>query len=266
MIDFHTHTFPDKIASKTIEALERVGSIKATTDGTISGLIHSMEQAGIDQSVHLPVLTKPEQFQTVFQESIRINETYGGRIIAFAGVHPQSSNIYKELKEVKSAGIKGIKIHPDYQKTMIDNPMMLRLIDIASELDLIIVTHGGIDIGLPNPVHCSPQKVRCVLEQVRPTKFVVAHLGGWKLWDEVEELLLGQDVYLDTSFLKGYIQGKQLQRIVDQHTKNHILFASDSPWESQKDSVEMIHQLDLDLEKRTEILHDNAAKLLQLIG
>ena len=41
----------------------------------------------------------------------------------------------------------GIKIHPAYQNTDIDDIKMMRIIDFASEQGLIILTHAGIDIG-----------------------------------------------------------------------------------------------------------------------
>ena len=48
VIDFHTHIFPDKIAAKTIEHLAQVGGITAATDGTLSGLLSSMERCGVE--------------------------------------------------------------------------------------------------------------------------------------------------------------------------------------------------------------------------
>lgn len=39
-----------------------------------------------------------------------------------------------------------------------------------------------------------------VLNKVNPKKLVLAHMGGWNLWDEVEEKLVGKNVYFDTGF------------------------------------------------------------------
>ena len=65
IIDFHTHSFPDQSAEKTIKILEAKGGSKAFTDGTRLGLVNSMKAAGIDCSIVLPVLTKPEQFKSI---------------------------------------------------------------------------------------------------------------------------------------------------------------------------------------------------------
>ena len=65
VIDFHTHVFPDAIAAKTIEMLEKRSGVKASTDGTLNDLVRSMEQNGVDVSVLLPVVTKPQQFESI---------------------------------------------------------------------------------------------------------------------------------------------------------------------------------------------------------
>ena len=81
IIDFHTHIFPDKIAEKTIAKLASVANIAASTDGTINGLVESMNRANVDISVIQPVVTKPEQFETINQFAQSINEKYKGDIL-----------------------------------------------------------------------------------------------------------------------------------------------------------------------------------------
>ena len=46
------------------------------------------------------------------------------------------------------------------------------------------------DPGYPNFVHATPSIIRDVIHQVRPQKLVLAHMGGFQRWSEVEELLL----------------------------------------------------------------------------
>ena len=83
------HIFPEKIAAKTIEKLQNLSGIKAFTDGTQKNLITSMEQAGVDLSVVLPVVTKPEQFDTVNKFAVQLNEKYQDkkrRLLSFGGI------------------------------------------------------------------------------------------------------------------------------------------------------------------------------------
>jgi len=172
IIDFHTHIFPNKIAEKTIESLGTLAGVKAASDGTLKGLLDSMEKSGIDRSVIMPVVTKPEQFDSINGFAKKVNETYEGKLLSFGGIHPENEKYKEKLKYIKSLGLPGIKIHPDYQRVMIDDIRFMRIIEYASELGLIILTHAGIDIGLPQPVHCPPDKMRKVLDTVKPKKMV----------------------------------------------------------------------------------------------
>jgi hypothetical protein len=64
--DFHTHAFPDALATRAIRALEaETDRVKARLDGRISSLLRSMDYAGIRRSVICSIATKPEQFDSI---------------------------------------------------------------------------------------------------------------------------------------------------------------------------------------------------------
>lgn len=262
VIDFHTHIFPDKIAAKTIEHLEKVGGIKAAADGTLQGLLDSMERCGVDMSVILPVATKPSQFENIQAFAKSVNEQYQGKLISFGGIHPDCEDYKKELNTIQEMGLQGIKIHPDYQGVMIDDVRYMRIIEYASELGLIILTHAGIDIGLPEPVHCPPQKMRKVLDAIKPEKMVLAHYGGWSQWEDVYEYLAGENVWLDTAFIYDYITQEQFSKILEKHGSDKILFATDSPWSDMAKGIEWIQKLSLPQNVTENILSGNAKRLL----
>jgi len=263
VIDFHTHIFPDRIAEKTIAKLESGSGTRAFTNGTLQGLKDSMIANHIDRSVVLPVVTKPSQFDTVNSYAAQINGKDG--IISFGGIHPESLNYREELSQIKNLGLHGIKLHPDYQKTFIDDPNMVQIIQYATKLDLIVLIHAGLDIGLPDPIHCPPKKTAAMLEQMEENaRIVLAHVGGYDQWDEVEEYLVGKNVWFDTSFCLGKMKEEQLLRIVKDHGADRILFATDSPWDGQKESLEYIRKLQLTEEELERILHINAEELLGL--
>ena len=265
IIDFHTHIFPEKIAKASIDALESRAGIRAFTDGTLQGLKKSMETGQIDYSVILPVVTRPTQFKTVNEYAAQINRDEKN-LISFGGIHPDSENYKEELKEIKNLGLKGIKLHPDYQNKNFDDLSYMHIVDYASELGLIISVHAGVDIGLPNPVHCAPARSLEVIRQIHPPKLVLAHMGGWKQLTQVEELLVGEQVYLDTSFtlpwLENETQKEQFIRIIRNHGADKILFATDSPWSGQKEDAKLLNQLGFTQEEMDQIMWKNAEKLL----
>lgn len=264
VIDFHTHIFPDKIAAKTIETLEKKGNIKAATDGTLQDLLASMERCGVDLSVILPVATKPSQFESIQSFAKSVNEQYPGRLLSFGGIHPDCEDYKKELDVIKALGFKGIKIHPDYQGVMIDDIRFMRIIEYASELGLIIITHAGVDIGLPEPVHCPPERMRKVLDAIHPEKMVLAHYGGWQQWEKVQEYLAGENVWLDTAFIYDYISKELFLQILEKHGSDKILFATDSPWSDMEQGIRWIKGLSLTPNVENNILYGNAKRLLEL--
>lgn len=264
IIDFHTHIFPDAIAGKSIEVLSKVSGIRASTDGTLHGLMQSMERAGVDMSVIMPVATKPAQFQSVNQFAREVNNTFKDRLISFGGIHPDTVDYKNELRMIKEYGLPGIKLHPDYQGVMIDDIRYMRIIEFANELDLIILTHAGIDIGLPEPVHCTPQKIRYILDKIQPKRFVAAHMGGWKLWDDVMEYLIGENVYLDTAFSFSYMEDNTFMKLWESHHKDKVLFASDSPWGDVSVDINAIRNLPISEADKKAIFSENARKLLRM--
>lgn len=263
VIDFHTHIFPDQIAERTIQKLEEVGGIKAFTDGTLNGLKRSMKENHITMSVVLPVVTKPAQFESVNNYAAEINGQEG--IISFGGIHPESEDYQEKLSMIKELRLPGIKLHPDYQKTYVDDPGMVRIIQYACELGLIVVIHAGVDIGLPDPVHCTPQRAANMLSQIDcpNAKLVLAHTGGFDLWDEVEEYIVGKNVWIDISYSLGMIADEQFERIVKNHGADRTLFATDSPWGSQYDTLMHLKKLNFTEEEMECILYRNALELLK---
>ena len=268
IIDFHTHIFPDKIAKRTIDALAANSSATPYTDGTANGLIEHMKNAGADVSVNLPVLTKPDQFDSVLEFAKLINSEYScknPRIVSFAGIHPKCDDIKGKMKRVKDAGIKGVKIHPDYQGTFIDDDGYLEIIKAAKDNDLIVITHAGVDDGFLNePVKCPPELCAKVLEKADYEKIVLGHYGGHKQWQKVLELLVDFNVYFDTAFTFYKIDKELFKKILFAHGADKILFATDCPWSDIKRDKETFLSYGLPQEINEKVFYKNALKLLQL--
>lgn len=264
IIDFHTHIFPEEIAERTITKLEKGAHIKAFTDGTLKGLKKSMKDNDITYSVVLPVVTKPSQFETVNAYACSISGKDG--IISFGGIHPDTEDYKIKLEKIREMGLLGIKLHPDYQKTFIDDPKMVRLIQYATELGLIVVIHSGVDIGLPDPVHCTAERAAIMLSQIqqKDTKIILAHTGGFADWDNVENYIAGKNVWIDISYSLGMIEDEQFLRIIRKHGTDRTLFATDSPWSGQRETYEHLLNLEFTEKELNQILFQNAKALLGL--
>lgn len=264
IIDFHTHTFPDEIAEKTISYLAKKGNTKPYTDGTLSSLINSGKKNKVDISVVLPVATLKKQVDTINRLGFTKNGKDG--IIFFGAIHPDTENVCGVLDEVKANGLRGIKIHPDYQGVYFDDPRYIKIMHEAAVRDLITVTHAGVDIGYPNDVHCTPDMVLNVLNELGEIineKLVLAHMGGCDLPDEVLEKLTNKPVYFDTAYVLDRYPEK-CKKIIEKHSANKILFATDSPWADQKTFIEAVKGFGFSREINDKIFYKNALKLLRI--
>ena len=69
IIDAHTHIYPDPVAGKAINTIidNGKGLVESYTDGTFNGLLSSMDDAGIDYSIVLPVATGLGQGNNILQ-------------------------------------------------------------------------------------------------------------------------------------------------------------------------------------------------------
>ncbi len=281
IIDFHTHTFPDSISEKVVHKLSLASCTKPFTNGSMAALLASMKQAGVDYSVNLPVMTSPQQVEKINQSMIENRQALlETGIIAFGGLHPDYTDYKSQLKQLKAAGIKGIKLHPAYQNVDLDDIRYLRIIEAASALDLIVLIHAGIDVGIYDHNYSSVSHFLKVIQEVAPPKFVLAHMGNWGCWDEVERDLAGAKVYLDTAFSVGSITPaadapkepiincnltqEAFIQIVTKHGADKILFATDSPWEDQTDYINRIMNMPLSPKHKDMILGENAQHLLNL--
>ncbi len=279
IIDMHTHIFPDKIAAAVIDKLSRISKSRAFTDGTLRELLNSMKKFGVDRSIVLPVATNTHQVEKINDSSAALTENFAAQgIISFGCIHPDFTNYRAELSRIKNLGLRGIKIHPVYQDTDLDDKKFLRIIERAAELDLIVVTHAGLDIGFPGVVRCTPKMARNVVREIGDFKFVLAHMGGWKSWTEVVEFLAGANVFVDTAFSTGKIPARagcewaaEDSKLLDENGfmtlykifgANKILFGTDSPWSAPDESIAFIKNLPISDADKNKILGTNAEKLL----
>lgn len=234
IIDFHTHVFPDELAPRAIAELERQGMVRAVSDGTVAGLLRSMDRAGIDRSVVLPVSTREAQVAT-------INRWIAGvprdRLIPFGTLFPGMKNVREEAARLAESGIPGVKLHPDYQCTDADDPVMIPIYEACREYDLLVMLHAGVDLAMAPPVRATPEMIASVLDRFPGLRLVAAHLGGNLMPDAVMRFLSGRDVFFDTAYCVGEVPDDLFHALVRGHGTEKVLFATDHPWIEQPSSV-----------------------------
>ena len=260
IIDMHTHCFPDNMAARAIEVLTGRAKIPAYTDGTASDLRKSMDMAGIDLSVICQIATTPKQTTTINNDRDRLSAESGFYVLGT--VHPDYSEWKEAVDGLAGKGVRGIKMHPEYQGFYVNDRRMYPLYERVFSHGMFILFHSGYDAGYKNPDHCTPDRLAEVLGDFPGADIIAAHMGCYINRDEVEKHLIGRDVYFDTSMSLPTMEKEYAKDVITRHGCEKVLFGSDSPWDDQKKHVEYIRSLGLESHAETAILGGNARKLL----
>ena len=282
IIDIHTHTFPDAIASKALDKLKHNSHTQPFLDGTAASLSASCRTAGVDFAVVQPVATSPAQVKQINDAAIEANRFSGeSRLISFGCLHPGFDAPEEECARLAAAGIRGIKLHPVYQLTDMDDPSYIRILKAAAANGLLVLIHAGIDVGFLDRTYSDVDKIARALDAAGGGRYILAHMGGWRQWDEAVRLFAGCGcVWIDTSFSlgdmlplgdgfyethsAGRLSEEGFLRMAEAFGAKRLLFGTDSPWEDQAVEIGKIRSLPLAEKEKASILGGNAAKLLGL--
>jgi len=259
IIDFHIHIFPDEIAEKAIKTLSERSGLTPQTNGTAKNTIEKMNEWSIDKAVCLNIATKPSQTRKI---NLFMENNTCSRFIPFGTVYPIAENALEEIEHIKSVGIKGIKLHPDYQNFYADDENIYPIYSLMEELELPLLFHSGYDIGLGCPIHCTPLMIKKIADSFPKLQIIAAHFGGYGLWKDASELLYNKEnVYFDTAFPVG-LDESLAEKIICKKGADHILFASDCPWDSPKRILQFIDSLKISDSDKEFIYGKNAQRLI----
>lgn len=259
IVDFHVHAFPDSVAPRAADALFAEHHLKPLTDVTISGTLAHMRRAGISHCVIMPVATKPTQVQSINNWAAS-HSTPG--IISFGGIHPDYEDISGEIERIIELGLPGIKIQANWQDVYLDDPRMYPIYE-AMQGRLILLLHCGAEATACDKMYATPRLVAKIHSQFSNLTIIAAHMGGYIMWDEAEEYLIGKDIYMDTSAcFPDKLPDDRMLRMMRDHGTDRILFATDLPFGTPLRDVPRFVQMGLTDSELEAIFYENAHRLL----
>lgn len=261
IIDSHVHVFADEIAQRAHDKLIETAGVPCHTDLTEKTTRRHLADNGIDFGVVAPIATKPSQEDTINDWAAGIDH---GSLISFGTIYPGGGDPAEQVDGIVRRGLHGVKLHPDYQHFYADETRLYPLYEELSRAGLPVLFHAGRDPISPLVTHCTPAMLRRISDIFPDLKIIGAHAGGNMMYDAVERDLVGADVYLDISMAFMFADIDQLNRIIFEHGTDRILFATDTPWSSPRDTLDQLEMLDLTDAQRDQILWKNAADLLGL--
>ena len=260
ILDFHGHFFPDEMAEHAVETVESIsgGEIVPVLDGTMNGLLTGMSESGITTTVTLPVATKPEHVESINSNLPQESE----EIVPFGALSPFSETWESDIDFLVEQGIKGVKLHPEYQGFYIDDTNYFPIYEKLAESNIIALFHTGYDPGPFSSDHATPRMVKTMMDAVPNFTIIAGHFGGLSMWEEVQEFLVGENIYFDTAAIMNHIDPKLFEKMVHSHGSEKVLFGSDTPWEDQKASIDFILRSGLTDQQKENILWNSGMELL----
>jgi uncharacterized protein len=258
IIDVHTHAWPDALAPSAVSIVGSQGHLGASYDGTIAGLTASMDAAGIAASWVLPVATKASQVRTINDWVATIGSE---RIVPFGAMHPDFEDPAAEIARLRSLGVRGFKMHPEYQAFEPCEPRLRAIYDAACDNGMILFFHAGGDVAF-DTVRGTPEQFCSVLDEWPDLTAVLAHMGGFRQWHAVSGRLAGRRVWFDTAYTLGHLPDDEFVALVREHGSDRVMFGTDGPWTDAVAQLAYLRRLPFSEAELAAILGGNAARLL----
>ncbi|MBR3815867.1 MAG: amidohydrolase [Clostridia bacterium] len=260
IIDCHCHVYPEKIAEKAVESIGAFYDIEMTFDGKYSTLIKSMEKNGVSHGIVFSVATTPHQVHSINSFIAETVRNSGGKLSGLGTLHPDSADIEKDVEEIISLGLKGVKLHPDFQKFRIDAPECEKIYALCEGRLPVLLHTGDTRFDFSNPENVVP-----VLEKYKNLTVIGAHFGGWSCWKKAAQMLHGyENFYVDCSSTFHWLPSEQVKELIRIYGADKVLFGTDFPMWSHEKELESFLKMYLTSEEEKKILYENAVKLFSL--
>lgn len=217
-------------------------------------------KAGVDKCLVQSVATTPAQVQSINNFIAESVKQHPNMFVGFCSLHPQmeKKEIETEIDRALSLGLKGIKLHPDFQEFQIDERKAYDIYE-AAEDRMPILFHTG-DFRYD---YSSPKRLSNALKDFPKLIAIAAHFGGWSEWDEGEKYLADNpNVYVDTSSSLYQISPEKALEFIKAFTPDRVMFGTDYPMWSVEDELKLIAKVELSDEDREKIMYKTACKLL----
>ncbi len=261
IIDFHAHIYPQKIAEKAVASIGKFYNIDMRGPGTAGTLVDNGNKVGVVKYIVHSTATKPAQVEAI--NNFIISEISAEkRFIGFGTLHQDFTKTETEIIRIRDAGLKGIKLHPDFQAFKVDDPKMDFAYEVLAHYKMPVLFHAG-DIRYD---YSGPRRIARVLEKHPDLIIIAAHFGGYTQWDDAYEYLAGRDLWFDTSSTLWKLPVRDALRIMEKHGYERFLFGSDFPMWDHENELKRILELKLSDEKLEAVLFGNGARLLASIG
>lgn len=259
IFDTHAHIYPDKIALKATDAIRDFYDIPMDAVGTVSNLLKLSDEAGVTRTLVHSVATTGAQVESINNFILREVKEHSDRLIGFGTMHPDYGDPSKEVDRILAEGLRGIKLHPDFQKFNIDDECMYPLYECVEGRVPVLFHMGDARYGFSKPA-----RLKNILKRFPKLTVIGAHFAGYSEWDLAASVLGDTGIYVDSSSSLAFLTPERAKELVHIYGADRVLFASDFPMWTPADELKRIDALGLTADERDRILYKNACELFGL--
>lgn len=261
VINAHCHIYPEKIASKAVEGIKNFYDLDMSLNGKTDDLIRDGNNVGVVHYLVHSVATTSRQVKSINEFiSYEVN-AHPDLFTGFGTLHPDSDNIQGDFDYLLDLGLKGVKLHPDFQLFALNEKRAFELGEVINTCDVPVLIHcGDFRYNYSNPEQLIP-----FLDKFPDMTIIGAHFAGWSVWEDAKRQLAGRkNLYVDLSSSLYALSPETAKDLIHAYGADKVLWGTDYPmWESTSE-MEYFNKLDLTDKERSMILYENAAKLLKL--
>lgn len=262
----HAHVFPESIWS----------------EGTVKRLRELLNECEIENAVAFAPFTSQVSSMKVDPNRWLADEIQDmENIIGFGTIDPHRSDVSKQAEEIAKLGLRGVKLHPAFQKFNILDKNLLEFYAAAEELGLFVCFHSGIHWHRIKDYH--PLLFDELAYKFPQLRFSMEHVGGLSFFDDAVAVLVNNkpsskkygNVYAGiTSVLnktknrQWYLGKERVELLIDLVGSSQLIFGLDFPYnqvDEVKEAINVIKSLEISKEDRDLILGGNMERLLGFV-
>ncbi len=254
---------PDVLLRLCMDQITR-GQIARNETATLENLRKSLDKAGVDKMVCLPV--PPYVTFDDLKKAAQIEPA----VIPFTGVDfARDYDIQGALDADVAAGARGMKLHPIIQQEPLNSKRTFEAVEAFAVHGLPVLFHAGVfsyylgreKARSQNPSYGEIRYARDLVAAFPKVNFVTGHAGLFQVGDTMTMLGGHQNVHVDVTIQSP----ASIRKLIEVFGPERVLYGSDWPWGKHISAIKIVRKAcngDHALERL--IFHENAARLLDL--
>ena len=225
-------------------------------DADAAGLVRHMDALGVDMACISSGVAMVSDWKTGNDQAIAAVRAFPNRFFGYTFYNPRYAELMgAELERCAAAGMRGLKLHPDFHDMRADDPSYDALYRFAQERRMPVLCHFG-----GGPRTDFPQYAPAV-ERCPDATFILAHSLPGRDRVDLAVKFFGRrsNVFYDmaNAFEPGVIE-----YAIERLGAERLLFGTDGCWSSMSRRLGLIALAPIDDEPKRLILGGNMKRII----